>query len=65
MNWVERHFEYLRQENEKLEKALDKACEFLGYNFDCPYATLNKCILEDNCNDDYKECWKEVLLKDG
>lgn len=47
---------------DKLEKALDKACEFIGYNFDCPYATINQCTLDDRCSDDYKECWKEWLL---
>lgn len=52
----------LVSEIDKLEKALDKACEFIGCNFDCPYATLNQCTLDDRCSDDYKECWKEWLL---
>ena len=47
---------------EKLEKALDKACERL---WDCP---VSQELIDDldceNCKDEYKECWKKFFLKE-
>lgn len=50
---------------EKLEKALDKACERLALVYDCPVA---QDLIDDldcgNCYDNYKECWKKHLLRE-
>ena len=56
----------LYKENQELKdyiKALDKACEILDW--DCP---VSQDLVDDldceNCNDNYKECWKKYFLKE-
>lgn len=48
---------------EKLEQALDKACERLEWT--CP---VDQELVEDldceNCKDTYKECWKKYFMKE-
>ena len=58
--------EELEKENQELKdyiKALDKACEILDW--DCP---VSQDLVDDldceNCNDNYKECWKKYFLKE-
>lgn len=45
--------------NQKLEKALDKACERL--NWDCPVSQdlIADLDCENRCSDDFEECCKE------
>ena len=59
-------FDKLKKENQELKdyiKALDKACEILDW--DCP---VSQELVDDldceNCNDNYKECWKKYFLKE-
>lgn len=61
---LEREYYALRKENEKLNRALDKACEFLGsYSGSCPCDTLNVDLdCEEKCENQYKDCWKEWCL---
>ena len=51
-------------DNGKMKKALEKACERLEYI--CPVEVE---LIEDldceNCEDNYKECWKKFFLKEG
>lgn len=53
----------LKKENEKLKKALDKACEMLEW--DCP---VEQDLIDDldceNCNGTYKESWKKYFLNE-
>ena len=55
--------EMLQQENEKLKKALELACEMLG-DWDCP---VSQELIDDldceACCDNYKECWKKYFIK--
>ena len=51
----------------QLEKALDKACEWIvNYIGECPMAQFDECLsnCEENCCDDFVGCWKEWLLKE-
>ena len=57
----------LTQYAEKLDKALDKACEELGNSIGCPIEKLKMdndgeidCNFENN---DCKKCWREYLMK--
>lgn len=54
----------LEKENKELKGALEDACERLEYS--CP---VEEELIEDldceNCNDNYKECWKKFFLKRG
>lgn len=54
---------------ERLEKALDKACELIDTKYDCPFEEYEyqfkdkrDCYLCDNKSN---ECWKEYLLKES
>ena len=55
--------------NQKLEKALDKACEML--NWECPVSQnlIDDLDCENRCSDDFqeccKECWKLYFLKEA
>ena len=54
----------LREENAKLKKVIDKACEKLEWT--CPFE--QKLMFETdcdlNCKDTYKECWKKYFMKE-
>ena len=53
----------LKEENDKLKKALDKACERLEES--CP---VDQELVEDldcdECNNNCKECWKKYFMKE-
>ena len=49
---------------EKLDKALDKACELISELDGCPFWTLDEDIsCQESCTDDVKKCWREYLMK--
>ena len=52
---------------EKLEKALDKACELLAdYTGSCPREEeLVEDLDCDECDNNCKECWKKYFMRDG
>ena len=56
-------YEELEKENNKLKKALDKACEMLEWG--CP---VEQDLIDDldceNCKNTEKECWKKYFLKE-
>ena len=53
-----------KEENDKLKKVIDKACEKLEWT--CPFE--QKLMFETdcdlNCKDTYKECWKKYFMKE-
>ena len=50
------------ENNEKLKKALELACEMLSW--DCPVSqNLINDLDCDACCDNYKECWKKYFMK--
>ena len=63
---IESNNEYLRArklflKNEKLELALDKACEKLDYT--C--IPVEEELVEDlDCDNNCKECWKKYFMKE-
>lgn len=56
---------HIRQYAEKLDRALDKACELTTYySLNCPYSKFDydrNC--QESCTNDAKKCWKEYLMK--
>ena len=50
---------------EKLDEALDKACELISdYSGSCPFDMFDKDIdCQESCTNNAKKCWKEYLLK--
>lgn len=51
----------LKEENDKLKKALDKACEKLDYT--C--IPVEEELVEDlDCDNNCKECWKKYFMKE-
>ena len=51
----------LKEENDKLKKALDKACERLDYT--C--IPVEEELVEDlDCDNNCKECWKKYFMKE-
>ena len=54
----------LRQYAEKLDRALDKACEQISELSGCPIWILDKDIsCQESCTNDAKKCWREYLMK--
>lgn len=59
----------LKDEKQKLKKALDKACKILDW--DCPVSQdlIADLDCENRCSDDFeeccRECWKIYFLKEG
>lgn len=57
----------LRQYAEKLDRALDKACELLSHFGGCyPIYERNKRITiscQESCTNNPKKCWREFLMK--
>ena len=53
----------MKEENQILKKALDKACESLEWG--CP---VEQDLIDDldceNCKNTKKECWKKYFLKE-
>lgn len=60
---LQKDYDHLSEEDLKLEQALEKACERLDYT--CP---VEEELIEDlnceNCEDNYKKCWKKYFLKE-
>lgn len=58
--------EFLIKENEKLKKALEKACKILSWDCPCDQDLINDLDCEDRCqpNIDCTECWKKYFLKE-
>lgn len=56
-------YDVLVNKCKQLEKALEKSCELLDYT--CP---VEEELIDDldceNCEDNYKECWKIFFLKE-
>ena len=58
-----KYLEELEKENNKLKKALDKACEMLEWG--CPVEQDLIDYLDcENCKNTEKECWKKYFLKE-
>lgn len=55
----------LRQENEKLKKALELACKRLDWDCPCRQNLIDDLDCENRCTPDidYGECWKKYFLK--
>ena len=56
----------LKEENDRLKKAFDKACELLeDYTGHCP---CGEELIEDldcnECDNNCKECWKKYFMKE-
>ena len=52
---------------EQLEKALDKACNLIGENMNCPLGVYDKqypFCKGWECDNNGARCWKEWLLKE-
>lgn len=51
---------------EKLDRALDKACELISdYSGSCPFDMFDKDIgCQESCTNNAKKCWKEFLMKE-
>lgn len=70
---IEEYFEIIK-EKERLEKALNKACELLEEQTEegnllcpCEYLGICHCMSTENgyeCNGDNDYKWKEALMKD-
>ena len=62
-------YQKLEKENQKLKKALELACELLGYR-DCPVEQelIDDLDCENRCSEGFeeccKECWKIYFLKE-
>lgn len=60
---LEKENQELKEENNNLKKALDKACERLEWG--CP---VEQDLIDDldceNCKNTEKECWKKYFLKE-
>lgn len=56
----------LEQENEKLKKALEKACKILSWDCPCGQDLIDDLDCENRCQPDidYAECWKKYFLKE-
>ena len=63
INCIEMENQELKEENNKLKKALDKACEMLEWG--CP---VEQDLIDDldceNCKNTKKECWKKYFLNE-
>ena len=63
INCIEMENQELKEENNKLKKALDKACEMLEWG--CP---VEQDLIDDldceNCKNTEKECWKKYFLNE-
>lgn len=59
-------FDVYQRQLEKLEKALDKACERLEYyTGNCPCGEeLIEDLDCDECDNNCKECWKKFFMKE-
>ena len=54
----------ITQHAEKLDKALDKACELIGELGGCSMYMFDKYIsCQESCTNNPKKCWREYLLK--
>ena len=54
----------ITQYAEKLDRALDKACELISELDGCPFWTLDEDIsCQESCTDDVKKCWRDYLMK--
>lgn len=67
-NQLRDRFKVLYDENQKLKKALDKACKMLDW--DCPVSQdlIADLDCENRCSTDFeeccRECWKIYFLKE-
>lgn len=56
---------YVRKHAERLDRALDKACELIKYySKGCPYSQFDydrNC--QESCINNPKECWRDYLMK--
>ena len=63
INCIEMENQELKEENNKLKKALDKTCEMLECG--CP---VEQDLIDDldceNCKNTEKECWKKYFLNE-
>ena len=63
INCIEMENQELKEENNNLKKALDKACEMLEWG--CP---VEQDLIDDldceNCKNTEKECWKKYFLNE-
>lgn len=63
--WVNERLFNATQYAEKLDEALDKACELISeYSGSCPFDMFDKDIsCQESCTNNAKKCWREYLLK--
>lgn len=56
----------LQAENEKLKKALEKACKILSWDCPCCQDLIDDLDCENRCQPDidYAECWKKYFLRE-
>lgn len=63
--WVNERLFNATQYAEKLDEALDKACELIKhYSIGCPYSKFDydrNC--QESCINNPKKCWREYLMK--
>ena len=63
INCIEMENQELKEENNNLKKALDKACEMLEWG--CPVEQNLIDYLDcENCKNTEKECWKKYFLNE-
>ena len=55
----------IRQYAEKLDKALDKACDSISdYSESCPFDMYDKDMnCQESCTNNTEKCWREYLMK--
>lgn len=63
--WVNERLFNATHYAEKLDEALDKACELLSdYSGSCLFDMFDKDIsCQESCTNDAKKCWREYLMK--
>lgn len=64
-NLIQDHL-ILLDENEKLKKALEKACKILSWDCPCGQDLIDDLDCENRCQPDidYSECWMKYFIKE-